>query len=59
MIKVKVSFKVGTPIIGYADLPDIVAGADFGKYLLVMKDTTSTQSYLVPVANINYMETVV
>jgi hypothetical protein len=50
--------KIGEPITGYAELPDIIGGADFGKYLILVKDPDKPMEnpILVPTANVNYLE---
>jgi hypothetical protein len=57
MFKVKVHMRIGEPIEGWIELPDIIGGADFGKYLLLSKsDNPANKPYLVPMANVNYLE---
>lgn len=58
MFKIKVLFKTGEPIEGYADLPNIAGGENFGDYLMVVKDEANpaVNPRVVRMASVNYVE---
>ena len=59
MINIKVHLKTGDPIEGYAELPDIKGGADFGKWLLLMdtpEESIASKPFLVLMDNVNYLQ---